>query len=374
VNRGRCWNILKVMRRSFATKRGTGILMMNLGGPSTQDEVLPFLTRLFSDREIMNLPFQSYLGPLISRRRAAAVAKQYAQIGGGSPIRKYTEMQGVLMTKLLDERSPETAPHKHYIAFRYAEPLTADTLKQMKHDGIYRAIAFSQYPQYSCSTAGSSLNELYRQLKNLDMIQQFRWSVIDRWPTHSGLVKTFAQLVNDGIEKFNERDRHKVVILFTAHSLPLKVVERGDSYPQEVAATVHAVMEALAFRHPYRLTWQSKVGPLPWIGPSTEHILRGLAKNEHKHILFVPIVFTSDHIETLYELDIVYAAVATKLGVTLHRARALNVEPTFIEAMSDLVIENLRSESQYSPQLRLICPHCTNQWCTLAKSYFCGNS
>lgn len=146
-----------------------------------------FLTRLFSDKDLIPLPFQDYLAPLIARRRTPQIEDQYEKIGGGSPILKWTRAQGKGMTSILDELSPETAPHKAYVAFRYARPLSEECLAEMRKDGVTRAVAFTQYPQYSCSTTGSSLNEMYRKLKT-EGGQGIQWSVIDRWPTHPGLV------------------------------------------------------------------------------------------------------------------------------------------------------------------------------------------
>jgi protoporphyrin/coproporphyrin ferrochelatase len=160
-----------------------------MGGPSTVSETGDFLSRLFHDGDLIPLPFQSYIAPLIAKRRTPKIEEQYSRIGGGSPILKWTREQGEGMVKLLDELSPETAPHKAYVAFRYASPLTEDCLQELKKDGVRRAIAFTQYPQYSCSTTGSSLNELYRQLREVDKEGEIEWSVIDRWPTHSGLVE-----------------------------------------------------------------------------------------------------------------------------------------------------------------------------------------
>ena len=129
-------------------KAKTGILMLNMGGPRNANEVQDFLTRLFLDRDIIKLPMQKYLGPLIAKRRAPSVIEKYNEIGGGSPISQWTQKQGDLMCKELDTKSPESAPHKAYIGFRYAHPLTEDTLDEMEKDGVERVVAFSQYPQY----------------------------------------------------------------------------------------------------------------------------------------------------------------------------------------------------------------------------------
>ena len=148
-----------------------------------------FLTRLFLDSDLMKLPLQRFSAPLIARYRTPKIVDQYAQIGGGSPILRWTQTQGAGVCALLDELHPSTAPHKPYVGFRYAKPLVEDAAKQIKADGVKRAVAFTQYPQYSCSTTGSSLNEVYRRGKAGEFGGDVRWSVVDRWFSHPGLVE-----------------------------------------------------------------------------------------------------------------------------------------------------------------------------------------
>jgi ferrochelatase len=143
----------------------------------------------------MVLPFQRFVAPILARRRTPKIEQQYQDIGGGSPILRYTKLQGEGMVKLLDELHPETAPHKAYVAFRYAQPLTGETARQMKADGVKRAVAFTQYPQYSCSTTGSSLNEVYRRAIAGDLGSDIEWSVIDRWGTHPGFIEVRLSLL-----------------------------------------------------------------------------------------------------------------------------------------------------------------------------------
>eukprot|EP01134_Creolimax_fragrantissima_P002769 CFRG2769T1 len=351
----------------------TAILMMNLGGPATQDEVHDFLLRLFSDSDLIPLgPFQNLLAKFIARRRTPKIKEQYAQIGGGSPIRMWSDLQGEQLCKVLDKTSPETAPHKHYLAFRYANPLTETTLDEMKADGVERVVAFSQYPQYSCSTTGSSLSDLRSVLQRKGMENSFTWSVIDRWPTHRGLINAFVTSIKDKLESsYPVEDRDNVVLLFTAHSLPLDVVNRGDPYPTEVAASVERIMARLGYSNPYRLVWQSKVGPKAWLRPQTSEALEGYAKQGKKDLMMIPIAFTSDHIETLFELDIEYAEEARKLGLTnLTRCESMNDRPEFIDAMSTLVKEHLDSGVKSQIQLSLRCPGCVNEKCAPTKAFF----
>lgn len=210
-----------------------------------------------------------------------------------------------------------SAPHKHYIAFRYVDPMTADTVKQMKADGIKRAVVFTQYPQYSCSTTGSSLNELYRCLKTSDPENEIKWSVIDRWNTHPGFVKAIAGKINQKLAEYSPEERDNVLLLFSAHSLPMSVVNRGDPYPAEVAASVDRVMNYLQFKNPHRLVWQSQVGPSAWLGPQTGEAIKKYGEQGKKNIVVVPIAFTSDHIETLFELDIEYGKEAHEVRIKM---------------------------------------------------------
>jgi len=344
--------------------RPTAIVMLNLGGPQTIDDVGPYLERMFLDRELIPLPFQEQLGRFIARRRTPKIQRKYAQIGGGSPIYQWTQRQGQAMVKLLDQLSPETAPHRFYIAFRYANPLTADALQQMQADGVQRAVAFTQYPQWSCSTTGASLNELWRELLRLGMRDAFTWSIIDRWPTHPAFIEAMANKICEGLTYFPPAERDSVLLLFSAHSLPLSVIDRGDAYPQEVAATVQAVMERLGFSHEFLLAYQSDIKPFKWLGPSTERVIRALGAQRRRNVLVIPIAFTSDHIETLHEIDIEFAELAREVGITnFKRAPALNDDPCFTRALALIAAEHLRAKQLHSSQYKLRCPGCENAMC-----------
>jgi len=287
------------------------------------------------------------------------------------------------MCKLLDQTSPETAPHKPYVAFRYADPLTEEMYTRLLEDGFGggkggRAVAFTQYPQYSCSTTGSSLNELWRWRNRLEgkgptgLEQEgaITWSVIDRWPVHPGLVEAFARNVEDQLATYPEEKRKDVVLLFSAHSLPMSVVNRGDTYPAEVAATVHAVMQRLKFSNPYRLCWQSQVGPSAWLGAQTSDTVQEYVKKGQTDLVLIPIAFTSDHIETLFELDQEVIHEAGHPGVK--RAESLNGSRVFIEALADVAVKHLRSGESCSRQMGLRCQGCKSERCLEQKKFFVG--
>ncbi|KAF1997116.1 ferrochelatase mitochondrial precursor [Amniculicola lignicola CBS 123094] len=376
-----------VTQASASSKGPTAVVFMNMGGPSTTDEVGSFLSMLFADADLIPLGrLQNYIGPLIARRRTPKIQKQYAEIGGGSPIRKWSEYQASEMCKILDKTSPGTAPHKPYVAFRYANPLTEDMYKQLLTDGFGggnggRAIAFTQYPQYSCSTTGSSLNELWKWRNRLegkratgevDPEGAIKWSVIDRWPVHSGLVEAFAQNIEKTLATYPEERRDKVVLLFSAHSLPMSVVNRGDTYPAEVAATVYAVMQRLGMKNQYRLVWQSQVGPQPWLGAQTSDTVKNLMKKNITDLVLIPIAFTSDHIETLFELDKEVIGEDAEGHEGVKRIESLNGNPVFIEALADIAKSHLESGVPCSPQMLLRCPGCVSERCLGQKAFFAG--
>ncbi|POS85544.1 mitochondrial ferrochelatase-like protein [Erysiphe pulchra] len=375
-----------VTQDSTSSRGPTAMVFMNMGGPSTTSEVGDFLSRLFADADLIPLgPFQNYLGPLISSRRTPKIVKQYSEIGGGSPIRKWSEFQAEGMCKILDKISPETAPHKPYVAFRYANPLTEEMYNKLLDDGFGRgnggrAVAFTQYPQYSCSTTGSSLNELWKWRQRLEGKASttplkngsdgtINWSVIDRWPVHPGLIDAISLNIEEKLQEYSEDDRKKVILLFSAHSLPMSVVNRGDPYPAEVAATVNAVMQRLGHSHPYRLVWQSQVGPKAWLGAQTSDTVTNYIAKGNKHLILIPVAFTSDHIETLYELD---KEVIGESGHqdTVKRSASLNGHPVFIQALADIAKAHLDSGLTCSRQMGLRCPACKSERCTETKRFF----
>lgn len=344
----------------------TAIVFLNMGGPENLSQVHPFLQRLFLDRDLLKLPAQSLLGRFIAKRRAPKIQDQYRQIGGGSPILHWSRLQGEKMV----ERLAESHSLESLVAFRYAPPLTEDCVQQLLDSGIRRAVAFSQYPQYSCCTSGSSFNELYRQLKRLDPQRQIKWSVIDRWATQPKFVEVVAKHVRAKLQEFMaESPERDVVVLFSAHSIPMSIVNRGDPYVSEVSATCNAVMQ-LVPELPWRLAWQSQVGPQEWMGPSTLDALKGFGKHGRKRVIVVPIAFTSDHIETLYELDLEYGEEAKEFGVQVKRAESLNDDPEFIEAISEIVSDHLKRPHPVSPQFLLQCPNCTNNACGQMRAFF----
>lgn len=364
--------VLRLRSMSTTNKYKTGIIMLNMGGPRTTDGVYDYLHKIMTDQDMIQFPFmQDRLGTWIAKRRTPEVQEKYREIGGGSPILDWTRKQGELMCRKLDATSPESGPHKYYVAFRYVPPFTNEAFEEMERDGVERAVIFSQYPQYSCATSGSSLNEIYKYYRKKGAPSGVVFSVIERWGGNALLAKTFADLIRKELEQFPAQKRNDVIILFSAHSLPLKTVTRGDSYPYEVGTTVQNVMSELNHSNPHHLVWQSKVGPLPWLGPFTDDALRSYAKTGKKSFVLVPIAFVNEHIETLHEMDIEYCKdLGKEIGAEIRRCPAPNVHPLFIEALAGTVASHLRSGVRVSQKFLHRCPHCTNATCYNSKKWY----
>jgi len=312
------------------TTEKIGVILLNMGGPEKLDDVRPFLYNLFSDREIIRLgPFfmQKPLAWLISKRRAPKSIKTYELIGGGSPLAKITMGQGKALEKALQEYGDYTV----VCAMRYWHPDTDTALKQLADKGIVKIIALSLYPHYSCATTGSSVQELKRAISSSN--SNFDLRTIESWPTDPGYIKTMAANIEEAALAF-EPDSPQVV--YSAHSLPVSFIEAGDPYVDHIKETIKGV-EKITNR-PGKLCFQSRSGPVEWLSPSTPDMIESLAEEGCKNILMVPISFVSDHVETLYEIDMLYHDQARDLGMRLKSSKSLNYTPTFINALKELIL------------------------------------
>jgi len=325
----------------------TGLVLLNLGGPADLDGIRPFLDALFADREIIRLPGgalgQKLIARMIVRARLPKVRANYAAIGGGSPILRYTQGQGAGAAERLAARRPDLAPFKPYVAFRYAPPTADDALRAMRADGIRRAVVLTLYPQYSEATTGSSLRDLQRALDRTGLRGAFDLTVVDRWADNPCYLDVLAAHVEEGLQAWPDGRRAGVVVLMSAHSLPMSFVKDGDPYPGEIERTYAGVVARLRAPRPRcRLAYQSQTGPVAWLGPQTEDVVRELGREGQRDVLVAPIAFVSDHIETMSEIDIEFAAVAREAGVSeFRRMASLNLDPRFLDALADVVAEAL---------------------------------
>lgn len=313
---------------------GTAILMLNLGGPARLADVEPFLERLFSDPEIISFPLcgliRRPLARWIARKRGPVVRERYALIGGGSPILRFTELQA---------RGLEARLGPGFAAFpcmRYAPPDTADAVRRALATRPERIVVLPLYPQHSDATTGSSMRELDRELARQQVgVPLVR---VDAWHEHPGYLDAMATRVREALASLGPGRRDKAFLLFSAHSLPLKIVAKGDPYPAHVDATVAGIRARLQVDNPWALAFQSKVGPIRWLEPSLEQETVRVAREGHQSLVVVPVSFVSDHIETLHELDIDLRSKALAHGVEdFVRARSLDDGPDFLDALADVV-------------------------------------
>ncbi|MER3431659.1 MAG: ferrochelatase [Blastocatellia bacterium] len=323
-----------------------GVVLLNLGGPDSLDAVEPFLYNLFCDPDIIDFPgaflFRKRLAKIISTRRTPMVCDQYVKIGGKSPLKEHTLKQASLLEATLSEKFPA----KVYAAMRYWRPTTEETLEHIEKDGIKKVILLPLYPQYSKATTGSSVKEWYKELgrrKELDI----ETTVIEAYYDFPPFIDAFIDRINEAIARFPADEQHKIHLVFSAHGTPMKLVRQGDPYSRQIRQTVDLIMQRGRYVQKSSLCYQSKVGPLKWLTPSTPDTIRQLAENGVKHMVVIPVAFTSDHLETLFELGIEYHHVATEVGVERFEVTAgLNDSPIFIHALSQLVLQTIGIDQQ----------------------------
>jgi ferrochelatase len=320
-----------------------GVVLLNLGGPDSMDAVEPFLYNLFSDPDIIDFPgsflFRRALAKLISNRRAPKVQKQYERIGGKSPLKEHTLRQAALLEEKLNERFPA----KVYAAMRYWRPSTDETLDAIAQDGIRKVVLLPLYPQYSKATTESSVKEWDNRLKLRGEKSGVEETLlIESYYDYLPYIRSFVDRIKEGFDRFPEDRRDNVFLLFSAHGTPMKLVRQGDPYSGHIQKTVDAILSEGRFANPTTLSYQSKVGPMKWLTPSTPDTVRELAAKGVKDLLVVPVAFTSDHLETLFELQIEYGHLAKTLGVEQFEVTTgLNDSPIFIDALARLVFEKL---------------------------------
>lgn len=321
-----------------------GVVLLNLGGPDSSDAVEPFLYNLFSDPDIIDFPlsflFRNKLAKVISSRRAPGVIEQYNEIGGRSPIREHTETQARLVEEELNRRGFDS---RVYVAMRYWRPSTSDALNAIERDGVKKIVLLPLYPHYSKATTISSVKEWDKHVQEREL--ELDTQLVESYFDHPPYIDAWIERVNEGLDRFPHERRGAVNILFSAHGTPMKLVRQGDPYSGHIARTMEAILSRGGFTQPNHLCYQSKVGPLKWLEPSTPDTIRKLAAEGVKDMLLVPVAFTSDHLETLFELGIEYRRQAMEAGVRQYEVtEGLNDSPTFIQALADLVAERMKVE------------------------------
>jgi len=308
------------------------VVLFQLGGPDTLPAVEPFLYNLFCDPDIINFPgsflARKPLAKLISTTRSKTVRQKYAEIGGGSPIRRLTEQQA----RALEIALQPHLPARTIVAMRYWHPDTREAIAALESEPFDELVLLPLYPHYSFATTGSSLKEWNRLYKPKVPVH-----VIDHFFDHPDYISGIVERINAVLRQLpHPGDVH---LVFSAHGLPMALVEKGDPYPQHIQSTVQMVCEMGAWPNPHALCFQSRVGPQKWLQPSLTATLEDLARDGVRRMLVVPISFLTEHIETLHEINIEAREQAESLGVhDFHMMPALNDSPLLIRALADLVL------------------------------------
>ena len=327
------------------TTRRVGVVLFQLGGPDTLAAIEPFLYNLFCDPDIIDFPFarlgRKPLAKLISTTRSRKVQHHYATIGGGSPIRRFTEHQA---RALQTELSNQGLDAHCFVAMRYWHPFTSEALAQLERAQCDEVVLLPLYPQYSSTTVGSSLNEWRRLCRS-----RIHTRNVGHFYRHPMYLDAVIEKIDEALGRFPVPERAQLV--FSAHSVPMSVIAKGDPYQQQIEDTVRLLMERGAWTNRHRLCYQSKVGASKWLQPSLHRTLRDLSLEKVREVCVVPVAFVSDHVETLAEIDHEARKEAYGLGVTQFEMSAgLNDSPKFILALAQLVQEALSfSVDSYVP-------------------------
>jgi protoporphyrin/coproporphyrin ferrochelatase len=317
----------------MTTARKHAVVMLNLGGPLGPQDVRPFLFNLFNDPAIIGAPglIRTAIAALISTTRAKSARENYAKMGGGSPLLAETEKQADALARALTQAHPD-AHWRVFSAMRYWTPFIAEVAKDVSDWQPDRITLLPLYPQFSTTTTESAFLEWSRYGAEVPTAKPCCY------PLHQRFIEAHARLIADHFTAA-KMDSAKCRLLFSAHGLPERTIARGDGYQWQVEQTAKAVAARLPDIFDWQVCYQSRVGPLKWIGPSTEDAIEKAAK-DGRDILLTPIAFVSEHIETLVELDEEYAELAHEKGVARYeRVPALGVHPLFIEALRDIVLD-----------------------------------
>lgn len=297
-----------------------GVLVMAYGGPNNLDEVEPYLLDVRGYRP-------TSLGII------QEVRERYREIGGRSPILEQTQAQADAIEAALNANSNE---FKAFVGMRHWHTFIKDVLMEMQEEGIDRAVSVVMAPHYSRMSIGAYYQKIDEANSPIEL------SRIESWHLQSGYIRALAKRVRGALERFPEEVRANVPVIFTAHSLPEKILEWNDPYPTQLRETVFAVMEALGSQ-PYEFAYQSAaISSIPWLGPDAGEVIERLASKGEKHLLLCPIGFVCEHVEILYDIDIVYQNLAKSLGIHLDRIEMLNTASEMVEGLAEVIREKAK--------------------------------
>lgn len=323
-----------------------GVVMMNLGGPVSVEDVEPFLYNLFMDPAIIDIPLpralRDWVCRYIARKRSKVVGEDYKLIGGGSPINRLTYEQAEALENRLNQRfgAATGTTFKTYVAMRYWHPTCEEAAAQMATDGVTKVVHLPLYPQYSKTTTGSSLI-YWKALEEQKEIPEWPCSLVYEYATHPLYIQAINERIDEALQRFPRAVRDRVQLVFSAHGTPVKEMKkRRDPYCCLVHSTVQQVMDLRRQKEdrPFHVAFQSKVGPAEWLTPATPDKLEELAVQGCTAVCIIPVAFVTDHVETAFELDIEVREEAQHFGIEHFEVTSgLNCHPLFIEALAESV-------------------------------------
>jgi ferrochelatase len=298
------------------------LLLLAFGGPRSLDEVEPFLTRLFRERKP-------------SLEQLERIKERYRLIGGFSPLPEITFKQAKALETTLNSKGHQI---KSYVGMRYGHPLIEEALKKVLEDGIHEVIALPMAPFRSSASTGAYAEELNRIKKNIG--EEMKISFVEGWHLHPLFIEAIQEKIEEGLMQFTLEERKKVHLIFSAHSLPKAIVEK-EPYVKDMEESVREIIRKIE-PLPWDIAFQSRgMGSKEWLGPDVEFVLNELSRQKVREILIVPIGFVADHVEVLYDIDILYHRKAESMGMVLKRTHSLNDSEKFIEALATIVEEDI---------------------------------
>ena len=323
------------------------VLLLNLGGPETLEDVRPFLYRLFSDPEIIRIKnpvFRRLLAWGISHAREKKSQNLYRLIGGGSPLRVITKSQAAALEAALADEGSRVHVH---VGMLCGKPSIDEAFDGIIADGTRRLVLLPLFPQYSRTTTGACFRYVRTLIKRRNLAGKIELFFVENWYKNQLYIDAITDTIMAGIERFHKNESKRAHILYSAHALPERYIGEGDPYLDQTRECVSLINDRLKAQHrhdiEHSLAFQSRIGPVKWLTPSPETAMRSLAQKGVNRILAVPVSFVSDHIETLYELDIAHRKLASELGfVEFHRTESLNISPKFISALASIVLNSGR--------------------------------
>ena len=320
----------------MSPKKSVGVVLFQLGGPDSLESIEPFLLNLFRDPDIIDFPFAKIarepFARLISSSRAKRVRHHYAQLGGKSPILEFTQRQAAALQVVL-RTICEAEVH---IAMRYWHPYTKEAVRSLEHHGPEEIVLLPLYPQYSKTTTGSSLNEWNRQIQT-SRLRHVPTRVVTAFYDDPGYIHAVVKRIDQTLARFPRSE--EVHLIFSAHSVPLSIIQRGDPYQMQIEKTVELVLQHGRWTYPHTICYQSKVGASKWLQPSLRDTLRQLSLQTTRNVLVIPIAFVSDHVETLVEINHEARKEAYRQGICrFEMMPGLNDSPDFINALAGLVL------------------------------------